>query len=372
MNGNLKVLYTASTAGHLRSFHVPYLEMLREKGCFVIAAAAGSGEGLPVDEYIRLPLQKSMSPLKNLPALFKLIRLMRKERFGLICTHTSLAAFFTRLALMPAGKKNCVCVNTVHGYLFDETTPFLKKTALLTAEKVTARVTDRVVVMNKADAQIALRHRLYRNDLAAIDGMGIDMPRFSPADAAEKTQIRRRYAIPEDAFVISCAAEFSKRKAQAQLIRAMALLPENVFLLLAGQGDTLDECRALSRSAGAEHRVRFLGFVKEVRDVFAASDAYVSASRSEGLPFSVMEAMLCGLPAVLSDVKGHSDLVLEKHTGILFPYGDIGAYAKAVRYLIDNPEARAEMGLIARHEAAAYPLERVKNKTFATITGERV
>ena len=115
-----KILYTASSSAHLVSFHLPYLAALRSLGWDVTAAANGSGEGLGEGvRFLAVPFTKSFVSPRNFRAAALLARDIRKNRYDVIVTHTSLAAFFTRLGVMLAGKKHTRVVNTVHGYLFD-------------------------------------------------------------------------------------------------------------------------------------------------------------------------------------------------------------------------------------------------------------
>ena len=110
-----KVLFTASTFSHIRSFHVPYIRWFRDIGCEVHVACGG--EPGPVEGASRtvgLSLEKSMTSPGNLAAASALRRLIAEERYDLISTHTSLAAFFTRLALKGLRERPKV-VDIVHG-----------------------------------------------------------------------------------------------------------------------------------------------------------------------------------------------------------------------------------------------------------------
>lgn len=365
-----KILYTASTAGHLRSFHLPYLRALAERGFAVTAAAAGDGEGLPEGvAFLPVPFTKHMASPRNLRATAILARAIRAERYDGIVTHTSLAAFFTRLAVMLAGKKNARVVNTVHGYLFDAMSSPLRRSVMLLAEKLCAGVTDEILVMNREDLAIASKHRLCRGNVTLVPGMGVDLSRYAPADAAARRAVRESLGIGQDAFVLSCAAEFSRRKNQELLIRSLPLLPEDTVLLLPGDGALRQSCRALAEALGLADRVFFPGQMADVRPALAAADVYVSASRSEGLPFAVMEAMGCALPCILSYVKGHRDLLEGTGAGRLYPFGDAAALAAAAAELRSDPALRAGMGARGREAAARYGLETVFPVVFPHFTG---
>ena len=101
----------------------------------------------------------------------------------------------------------------------------------------------------------------------------------------------------------------------------------------------------------------------------AASDACVSASRYEGLPFHVVEAFACGLPAVLSSVKGHVDLVEPGVNGLLFDQGDAAGFCSCVERLLDDPALLAEMGEHAVATSARYSLARVFEPLLAVYEG---
>jgi len=89
------------------------------------------------------------------------------------------------------------------------------------------------------------------------------------------------------------------------------------------------------------------------------ADAAVSASRSEGLPFNIMEAMYAGLPVVASCVKGHEDLITDGENGLLYPYGDAAACAQAISRLLEEPDLKARLRRAAAEQAKDYSLENV-------------
>lgn len=358
MNGNKKLLYIASSFGHLASFHQPYTEWLAQQGYEVHAAAGGEQRALRgVSRYIPLPLEKSMFSPRNFAAVLQLRSLLLRENYAMISLHTSLAAFFARLAvqLLPKSQRPVV-MNTAHGYLFDGRTPVLKRTLLLGAERMTAPITDWLLTMNRQDEQIAKRYQLGRH-IVPTPGMGIALMRFSPPSPAEKRALRRAMELPENSLVLIYAAEFSGRKNQKMLISAMPELP-NAVLLLPGRGALLDECRVLAQQQDVADRVRFPGFASNIEQYYRAADLCVSSSRSEGLPFNVMEAMACGLPAVLSDVKGHEDLVRSGENGFLFPYDDKNAFIRAVKQAAE-PTFRAQMSAAAVQTATPYGIDAV-------------
>lgn len=353
-----KVLFTASTYSHIVNFHLPYLRKFREEGWRVHVGCGGAPMAVPeADRVIHLPFEKSMGSPKNLAAAGVLRERMKEEGYALVAAHTSLAAFFTRLALGGLEERPMVA-NMVHGYLFDGGTPWVKRAVLLGAERWTAPVTDLVLTMTRWDYETAVKYGLGRN-VVNIPGVGVDFSRFEGLARDSGLAARQKWGIPEEAFVLVYAAEFSRRKSQGVLLRAMAELPEGVWLILAGEGAQREECQGLARRLGVAERVVFPGHVREMGALLAAADAAVSASRSEGLPFNIMEAMYAGAPVVASDVKGHRDLIEAGVTGLLYPYGDEKACAEQVMRLVRSEALRRELARNAREHVEQYRLERV-------------
>lgn len=350
-----KLLFVASSASHIRQFHLPYLKQFREEGWTVHAACGFCSGDIPhAHRTISLPLKKSMFAFGNFRAAARLRRLIKEEAYHAVFLHTSLAAFFARLALIGLRRRPKV-VNTVHGYLFDHRTNALKRLLLLGAERLTAGVTDLVITMNSYDHTLAKKYRLGAQ-VSAIPGMGVD---FSRLDSRSAENLRQKLGIREDTFLLLYAAEFSRRKNQQELLRAMAGLPEKTVLALPGDGGNLKKCKALAEKLGIAHRVFFPGFAENMGDWYAIADAVISTSRSEGLPFHIMEAMHFGLPIIASEIKGHTDLLTRENTGLLYPSGDVPALRAAILRLMDEPSLCRHSGTAANAYALAQVLPQI-------------
>jgi len=355
-----KVLFTASTYSHIVHFHLPYLREFARLGWREDVACGGQPMDIPAArQVIRLPLENSMTAPANFSAAAQLRKVLRRERYDLIITHTALAAFFTRLAAtgVPC-KLICVC----HGYLFDEDTPRLRHNILMEAEHLTAPRTDLLSrtqsrPMTSADpAAGAMSPSRVR--------LGVDFPALD-AQAGGGPALRKDLGLTGEDFVLLYPAEFSQRKSQATLIRAMPLLPDRVKLLLPGQGALLKSCQELARRLRVDHRVIFPGQAGGMGAWYAAADCAVTASRSEGLPFNVMEAMHAGLPVVATAVKGHTDLLREGESGLFFPYGDQQALALALRRLLHRPDLCRALGTEGQRSVEPYGLDWVLPQVMA-------
>ena len=357
------VLFVASTGSHIRNFHLPYLRSFQERGWSVhVACGAPAGDIPFADKVVELPFKKKMTAPANFRAADLLRRAIRKENYALITTHTSLAAFFARFALL-GSKKRPPLVNLSHGYLYDDDTSAIKRTVLRGAERLVAPVTDLVLTMNAWDRQEAQQYHLGKR-VDFVPGVGVDFSRLSQREAGFASSLRADYGIPDDAFVLIYAAEFSARKNQEFLIRAMTKLPSHVRLVLGGQGALLEDCRALAQEIGVANQVVFPGYI-HVAEWYPAADAVVSSSRSEGLPFHIMEAMYLSVPVIASAVKGHTDLIREGETGLLYPFGDEEAFVRQVTRLSVDAALGDSLAANAKAEVLQYGLDEVLPQVMA-------
>lgn len=356
-----KVLYCASTASHIRNFHLPYLKKFHDEGVAIHVAVDEKTEISYADKVFGLHFRKRLVSSNNIYALFQLYKIIKREKYDAIISNTTLAGVIVRISLLFLRKRPRVC-HIVHGYIFDMDSG-LRKYLYLIPEKIAALVSDVVFVMNDEDLQIATRYHLYKEQLHHIDGMGLDISRFTPLDEEKALQLRSRMGLRRENFVYAYAAEFSKRKNHTMLIRAFAqCYLENAVLLLAGEGETLPYCKKLALELDIAERVRFLGHVTNIFDVFQMSDIVVSASTSEGLPFNIMEGMYCSRPILASNIKGHRDLVEQSKNGFLFDKNrtkDLAHYLECL-YNMDNEKLNG-MGSSSRIKVDSYLLHNVFN-----------
>ena len=190
-----KMLFAASTRSHILAFHIPYLHAFRADGWTIHVAWGGPDGDVPyTDRTIPLPLKKSIWSPGNFRAARILRKTIKTEDYDAVIVHTTLAAFFTRLAVLGLKKRPKV-INMVHGYLVDGQTGRLKRELLLAAERLTAPVTDLVLAMNRWDYETALRLHLGKQ-VESVPGIGVDFARLDNSSAHDTEELRKAYAIP--------------------------------------------------------------------------------------------------------------------------------------------------------------------------------
>ena len=180
-------------------------------------------------------------------------------------------------------------------------------------------VADAALVRDTAEA--ALPGRRYD-----VIGNGIDTQRFTPGD---RDAARRTLGLPRAVRLVGCAARLEAVKGHTHLLDAVARLPADVHLALAGEGSLADALADEARALGIDTRVHFLGNVETMPDFYRALDLFCLPSLREGLPLAPLEAQACGVPCVLTDVGGNRE-ALWSLDGTLVPAADAAALAHAL------------------------------------------
>ena len=324
-----KVLMVASAASHFENFHIPYIKHFHDRGVQVYTASAGKLHSDYVYKHLELAFRKKLYHPSNIGVIFRLARLMRRERFDIVYTNSSLAGFTGRMALKLSGRRKTKAVHICHGYLFNDDGSKHSK-LYLAFEKLVRRRTDLLAVMNRDDFEIANKYSLGKKTVF-INGMGMDASRFARINGTTMQEQRRRLGASEKTVIFLCVGEFSPRKSQECIIEACSLLKDkNYLMVFAGEGELLEKCKNLAEKLGVDDKTLFLGHRSDTNELYRSCDCLISASRIEGLPFNVMEALYCGMDIAVSDVKGNRDLA-QRFGGVTFPYGDAGALAAVMQ-----------------------------------------
>ena len=228
-----------------------------------------------------------------------------------------------------------------------------------------AKHCDLLITINEEDYALAKERFSSRTKVAHIHGVGVDEKRYYPATAEEQRAMRAAEGLSEDDFVILCTGELNENKNQSTLIRAAALLKDEIpklKILLAGNGPKEQELRELTASLGLQDTVRFLGYRTDLVRITPAVDLVVSCSFREGMPVNIIEAMLCKKPVVASHNRGHDELVKAGTSGALFDPLDALGLAEGIRQLAADNELTLLLGTEGLKRAEQYKVSFVSEE----------
>jgi D-inositol-3-phosphate glycosyltransferase len=226
-----------------------------------------------------------------------------------------------------------------------------------------ARAVDHVVATTAHEAHEVERMGALRDDVTVVP-CGVDLDRFGVSGPAARRGIRTR---------IACVSRLVPRKGIADVIRALAELPDAELVVAGGPPEAMlsedAEATALRRTAvecGVADRVRFLGALErdDVAPLLRSADVVCCCPWYEPFGLVAVEAMACGVPVVASQVGGLAETVVDGRTGVLVPPRSPAAIAEAVRRVVSDPTRRAEMSDAACRRAKAYGWDRIGARTM--------
>lgn len=178
-----------------------------------------------------------------------------------------------------------------------------------------------------------------------------------------KYKKRIELGLPIDAFILISVGELNINKNNKVIIKALQELEDKkIHYLLCGVGDMELELKKFSNICGIDEQIHFLGYRNDMRELFKAADVFVLPSLREGLPRSLMEAMACGLPCVVSDIRGNRDLIKEDLGGYLRGTFEAEEFAKCFAKLLNSQELRNRMSQYNLNVINEYDINVVKRK----------
>jgi glycosyltransferase involved in cell wall biosynthesis len=320
----------------------------------VLAGEVDEGEadylvlrGLPPDVTRIRGLGRAVRPTDDVRALAALVGELARLRPDIVHTHTAKAGALGRTAAVAVGVR--ARVHTFHGHLLHGYFSPPATRGVVWAERALATVTDRMVAVGAAVRDDLLGVGIGRPDQFVVIPPGVSLPRPPPP----RPEARAVLGLPATGPVVAFVARATGVKRLDRMIAVAGAVPEATFVV-AGDGPLQSRLRA-----GAPANVRFLGWRADMENVYASANLVLLTSDNEGMPVTLIEAALCGVPAVATDVGSTGEVVVNGQTGVTVP-ADVGSLVDAVRTLVADEDRCLALGRAARRRAGdVFSVERM-------------
>lgn len=332
------------------------LATVRQRGFDVTVAASPSWELDEVTDRedvptIGVPMNREITPLQDLVALFRLIRVMKQVRPDIVNAGTPKAGL---LGMIAARIVNVPARIYVLRGLRLETTSGLKRLLLKTTERIASACAHQVVCVSESIRQVYVDQKLAPAWKCMIPGPGssngINVARFEKTDERFRAArgIRRKLGIPLDAPVVGFVGRLTRDKGIVELAEAFRTVQQShsdARLLLIGEFESGDpvpqETINWLRSNPA---VCVAGFSKDPSNFYSIMDLLAFPSYREGFPNVPLEAAAASIPVVGFAATGTVDAVVNGETGMLVPLGDVAGLANAISEYLGNDLIRFKHG----------------------------
>ncbi len=324
---------------------------------FEVVFVTGSGSIIPQAraagfEVVVLPrLRSEIAPPDDWRVVADLRACLQAGEFDTVHTHSAKAGVLGRIAAHQVGCGRIV--HTFHGFPFHQFQSRPRQATYVRIERAVGKFTDAFLAVGSAVAAEAIRRRIAAPDRVRTIGVAVETAVPAPEPWA-RAEARRLLGVPPGMQVVGTVGRLDFQKAPEDFVAGLAHLGRNdVFGVWIGDGPLRQRTEKLAARRGLSGRMLFTGERNDVSALLPGLDVFAMASRYEGLPCAVVEAMVAALPVVATAVNAVPDIVVAGETGLLVPTGHPELLGRAIGHLLENPAEAARLGAAGRAQLSA-------------------
>lgn len=347
---NKRILILATTGGFLNQFEMGNVRILEQLGYEIHYASNTYDQHYIFDQKKILDrgiqihhVDIARSPYmfqNNWNAFWQLVEIVKKYHIQVIHCHTPVGGVLGRLVGRYCKREKLRVIYTAHGFHFFKGAPLINNSIYYVVEKLLARWTDRLVLINQEDYENALKFHMKKGGkVYHIPGVGLDMKAFTPLSKEEREEKRKALGLKKDDFFLVSVGELNENKNQEVVLKALLRLRkknknlENIRYGICGDGFFWDRIREDVRKWKLQGTVTMYGYCTHVREILGCADAMAFPSKREGLGMAALEALAVGIPVIASDNRGTREYMRSGENGIVCQWNDIEGFAGAIEQL---------------------------------------
>lgn len=292
-------------------------------------------------------LRREVKP-SNLAALWKLYRLITKNRYYFVHTHTAMAGFLGRVASKLA--RTPIVIHSLHGTTFHDHMSYARKQLYIYLEVLASRCTDYYITVGDDIKERYLEAAIGNREQYATIRSGFDYRKFEQARLGTselKRAFRDQFGLSERDVLIGMVSRIEPRKGHVYLLdaaQAVIRKQPNCKFVIVGEGYFKDAFISMVEEAGCAEHFIFTGHREDIERVMAAFDICVLTSLWEGLPRVLVQAVLLAKPIVTFDVEGAKEVVKESYNGYIIAPKNSELLAEKLLQLSQDLRRAEEMG----------------------------
>lgn len=299
---------------------------------------------------IQVPMERHISPVKDLKSLLRLIKVFRREKPQMVHSMTPKAGLLCMMAAWVARVPRRV--HTFTGLVFPTSTG-LKRRILMATDWVTCACATHIIPEGEGVKRDLLSNGITKKPIKVLghgNCQGIDLTKFSrtPEVMAQADALRR-----DGKFTFIAVGRIVGDKGINELVSAFVRLnremPQTRLLLVGGYEPDLDPLQPATHVEIANNSsIEAVGLQSDVRPWFAAADCAVLASYREGFPNVVIEAGAMCLPQIVTDINGANEIIVEGRNGTIIPSKNEEALYRAMKRMVEDTDWRESLAANAR------------------------
>ena len=354
----IKILYVSQATGGVKrhiTFLAAHLDPARFEvvGCFppqdhVKGVSAGKESFFDVFQrlglrVIPLDMYREIRPLQDLVAFLKLFRILQKEKWDIVHTHSSKAGFLGRIAGRLAGVP--VVIHTPNAFAFARPPQSFLNFFYILLERAAGYFCDALIAVSPSEEELARQTGVVSPQKIVRICNGIDLEEL---ECSMDPRVKKKaLGIPEAHSVVLTVGRFAPQKAPGVFIEAAKTVlaqTQTVTFVMVGDGPLFQNVKHQIERENLKGKIFMFDWRSDVREILAVCDMYVLSSLWEGLPYTVLEAMALRKPVVATRARGTCDLVQDGVTGFLVGLRDGQKMAEKISALLSDKTLAREMG----------------------------
>ena len=347
----MKLIRVATVPSSLKAFCSGLLRELREGEGYEVVAVSSPGEHLDeISEQegvrtIAIPMERRISPINDLKSLWKMWRVMLKEKPDMVHSMTPKAGLVTMVAAWLA--RVPIRIHTFTGLVFPTSTG-LKRRILMATDWITCACATHVIPEGEGVKADLLNNHITKKYIRVLgfgNIRGIDLEYYNPALFQNKKE--------NGIFTFVFVGRLVGDKGINELVEAFARLnkeyPSTRLILVGAEEEQFDPIKSVTKSIIDKHSfIEAVGSQSDVRPFYYGADALVFPSYREGFPNVVIEAGAMGLPSIVTDINGSREIIIDGENGTIVPPKDSDALYKAMKHFVETPDDVKRMAANAR------------------------
>lgn len=370
-----RALMYASVASMIQQFNMENIRLLMKQGYEVdVACNMEQGSSISAEKVAAMkqeleamgvsvhhvPVPRKITAVGSiLESLRATRKLMNNRAYSLIHCHSPIGGMICRLAnRCSRGYGKARMIYTAHGFHFYKGAPKKNWLMFYPVEWFCSRYTDVLITINQEDYALA-KNRMKAKQVEHVPGIGVDLNRIA-GFSGKREELCASLGISEDSVLLLSVGELNENKNHSAVVDVLDRLPENYHYLICGQGANRPALESLARERGCENRLHILGYRDDVISIVKSCDLFVFPSKREGLSVALMEAMACGKPCFVSDIRGNRDLIDDGQGGLLLKTEILGQeLIERLNKIEDMPVFREKCGQANREKVNMFSRETV-------------
>ena len=350
-----KICFVTSTAMTVNAFLQGPIKMLAENNAVYVVTNLLVGDSVPVlkdsQKVISIPLEREISPVKDLKALFALIRLFRKEKFDAVHSVTPKAGLLAMLAAFVA--RIPLRVHTFTGQVW-ASKKGIKRFLLKCIDILIAALTSHNLVDSPSQRDFLVSEKVISKSKAFVfekgSISGVDLSKFKP-DSEARLAIRKQLEIEDNKLVFLFIGRLNIDKGVLDLAQAFSQINNKKLHMLFVGPDEQNMQAEINNLQKNNNNIHFIGYTDMPEVFMAAADVLCLPSYREGFGSVLIEAAAVGLPVIASRIYGITDAVIDHETGLLHEPHDINAIQSLIERIAEDEALRTKLGQQARARA---------------------